>query len=318
MWALRAHGRAKCWAWHRAKALCSFLLSKGQHLRVVLPGNYSECCCVNVTKGDFSVGRSQGLRILNCPQAGVEKFSVLLFPISSYSEPLNVVTGFVIHWDPTQIFHFDLKCVKIPFLASGALYFGEDSWTDSVFWISWYWLTSEDPKYVPIIRRILACYNIWNSTPLCFLIFTEYTPLSILHNWQQETHPKSHSLFSTAIMAMASVAVLLAKERGKGEGWCSSLWSLCAPASRQMEPWPEHMTWGPWSRSHSPPERSAHVQGTALQALRTAWSLELDGACFGYGPRHLLAVTLSQLLNFFEPQFPHLIVMPISYDYLKG
>lgn len=179
-----------------------------------------------------------------------------------------MVTGFMIHWDPSQKFHFDLKCVKIPFLASGAHCFGKESQTCFVFWILWYWLTSEDAKCVPIICRIQACYNIlWNSTPSCFLIFTEYTPLPILHHWQHETHPKSVTVFYTS--------------HGHGQNQCSlgigkkergRLVLVCMEPSCQVK---ELCPLGPWSPCwsawlgehrvgpHSPPELSPLGQDTA-------------------------------------------------------
>lgn len=82
----------------------------------------------------------------------------------------------MIHWDPSQKFHFDLKYVKIPFLAGRAHCFGKECRTYLVFRILWCWLTSEDSKCVLIICRIRACCNIWNSTPLCFL-YLQNTPL---------------------------------------------------------------------------------------------------------------------------------------------
>lgn len=154
--------------------------------------------------------------------------------------------------------------------------FWKESWTYFVFWILCYWLTSEDPKCAPVIRELQACYNVlWNSTALCFLVFTEHTPFPSLHHWQRKTHPKSLSLCSPTVMAMASswhrregkrragaspYAAFVPSKRGphppgrysparvhdlgREGGLPLAPWAECPCVRHSLRPWGQHGVWG--------------------------------------------------------------------------
>lgn len=183
----------------------------------------------------------------------------------------------MIHWDPSQKFHFDLKYVKIPFLAGRAHCFGKECRTYLVFRILWCWLTSEDSKCVLIICRIRACCNIWNSTPLCFL-YLQNTPLFpsfatttqkniqshilcfLQQSWPWPLSPFSwHRRKGKRTAGASPYAAFMPSRRGPV---CPpGRWSPCQSA------WLREQRVGPLL----PPERRTLMQGTA------SWALEQQG-----------------------------------------
>lgn len=127
----------------------------------------------------FLLGRSPRAQDPELPTGQCWKTQHIVVAVSSYSEPLHVVTSFMIHWDPSQKFHFDLKCVKIPFLASEAHCFGEESWTYFVFWILLL-VNIRGPEMCAIIGRRRA-FAITNYEMPCPCV-----------SWGFRIHPFSH------------------------------------------------------------------------------------------------------------------------------
>lgn len=201
----------------------------------------------------------------------------------------------MIHWDPSQKFHFDLKCVKIPFLASEAHCFGDESWTYFVFWILCYWFTSQDPNMCHHHPQATGSrWHIMKRRAHVFPDISEYTPLLILHHGQCKTSQITLAIFFLQQAWPWPASPSCRHRREGGVGWVT--WN--------------HKTW-PWLTSWG----ECCCVGHSLVHSGNSMSLELGRVSFEYRPRHL-PVTLSQLFTSSEPSFSHLIIKSISYNCL--
>lgn len=152
------------------------------------------------------------------------------------------------------------------------------------------------------------CNILWNSPPLSFLIFSEYTPLLILHHWQHETHPKSLTVFYSNQGHGQHRHSLGIRERERG-----GLLLACREPLCQVKEAPILLAHGALARVHD----LGGMEGVPIHLLSwvplcrtpgTAWSLESGRVCF-----HICWLwPWASYFTLSQPQFSHLIIMPIS------